>query len=406
MPAITLKELSYQIKNTMELEFAEIELSAEVFQITKAPSGHMYIVLKEADVVLDAICWKGTQAQGVIAQGSVMIFAGRVTTYPARSKYQLIISNAYLSADGVLLQRIELLKQKLKAEGLFETKRSITMPERVGVITSASGAVIEDLKTQFRRCIPIEVIFIHASVQGESALQEIADAMRQLEDQVDVIVIARGGGSADDLRIFNEEQLVRNIAGCKVPVVSAIGHETDITLCDLVADLRAPTPTAAPIMILPLKIDEINKTNDHIKYVSELIERNAVQLKVQLDHHKQIINSIHKLCELHIQMLDYQYDNVQSKFQEALVRILPPLKKINLDWVQTIALPDFAQLLRKFHLELQNRFIQVADPDAILKQGFCMLKDTDSGRYITSVQDAPDVADLVLQDGEVRYKKM
>jgi exodeoxyribonuclease VII large subunit len=335
-----------------------------------------------------------------------MIFAGRVTTYPARSKYQLIISNAYLSADGVLLQRIELLKQKLKAEGLFEAKRSITMPERVGVITSASGAVIEDLKTQFRRCIPIEVIFIHASVQGESALQEIADAMRQLEDQVDVIVIARGGGSADDLRIFNEEQLVRSIAGCKVPVVSAIGHETDITLCDLVADLRAPTPTAAPIMILPLKIDELNKTNDHIKYVSELIERNAVQLKVQLDHHKQIINSIHKLCELHIQMLDYQYDNVQSKFQEALVRILPPLKKINLDWVQTIALPDFAQLLRKFHLELQNRFIQVADPDAILKQGFCMLKDTDSGRYITSVQDAPDVADLVLQDGEVRYKKM
>ena len=227
-------------------------------------SGHQYFALKDESAKIRAIIWKGQVARvGLKAENGVEVIAtGKLTSYPERSEYQLIVEKLEYAGAGAMLARIEALRVKLQAEGLFERRRVLPMlPRVIGVVTSAQGAVLQDIKTTIARRFPRPILLWPVSVQGEGAAEKIAAAIAGFNNlppdfpQPDVLIVARGGGSLEDLMAFNDEAVVRAAAGSRIPLISAVGHETDTTLIDFASDRRAPTPTAAAEMAVPARAE-------------------------------------------------------------------------------------------------------------------------------------------------------
>ena len=267
-PEFSVSEISQALKRTVEGAFGRVRVRGEISRITTAASGHMYLSLKDDKAVLDAICWRNTanQLRHRPEQGLEMIATGRLTTYPGRSSYQLIIEHMEPAGVGALMALLEERRKKLAAEGLFDDDRKQPipwLPDVIGVVTSPTGAVIRDIMHRLRERFPRHVLLWPVVVQGESAAGEVAAAIRGFNalaqgDPVprpDVLIVARGGGGVEDLWAFNEEVVVRAAAESEIPLISAIGHETDTTLIDFAADRRAPTPTAAAEMAVPVRAD-------------------------------------------------------------------------------------------------------------------------------------------------------
>jgi len=235
----------------------------------------MYSDLKDENAVLNLVCWKGTVSRLSIKpeEGLEVICTGRISSYPARSNYQLIIESMELAGEGALLKMLEERKKKLAAEGLFapERKNPIPfLPETIGVITSETGAVIRDILHRLRDRFPRHVLLWPVAVQGKDAAAQIAAAIKGFNDlpsslRPDVLIVARGGGSLEDLMAFNEEEVVRAVSESTIPLISAVGHETDTTLIDYVSDLRAPTPTGAAEKVVPVRADLLAQILDNEK---------------------------------------------------------------------------------------------------------------------------------------------
>ncbi|MGE4430553.1 MAG: exodeoxyribonuclease VII large subunit [Sphingobium sp.] len=268
-PALSVSELSAVLKRTVEDRFGHVRLRGEISGYKRAASGHVYLALKDENAVLDAVMWKGT-AQRLAFQpqdGVEVIATGKITTYPGRSKYQMVVERMELAGEGALMQLLERLKRQLAAEGLFDRERKQplpVLPRTIGVVTSPTGAVIRDILHRLADRCPTHVLLWPVLVQGEGAAAQVAAAVRgfsALPEQggavprPDLVIVARGGGSIEDLWAFNEEIVVRAVADCTIPIISAVGHETDTTLCDYAADRRAPTPTAAAEMAVPVRAD-------------------------------------------------------------------------------------------------------------------------------------------------------
>jgi exodeoxyribonuclease VII large subunit len=261
LPEYTVTELSLALKRTVETGFSRVRVRGEISGLKKHTSGHVYFALKDQDSVLDGVCWRGSfQGLAISPQeGMEIIATGRLTTYPGRSKYQIVVDAMELAGEGALLKLLEERKRKLAAEGLFDEARKKPLPflpERIGIVTSPTGAVIRDILHRLSDRFPVPVLLWPVAVQGEGAAEQIAAAIRgfnQLDEKLDLLVVARGGGSLEDLWAFNEEGVVRAVAASQIPVISAIGHETDVTLIDFVADKRAPTPTAAAEFAVPVR---------------------------------------------------------------------------------------------------------------------------------------------------------
>ncbi len=267
-PYLTISELSRAVKATVETAFEFIRVRAEVSRPNKAPSGHVYFTLKDDRSTLAAVCWKTMTANLAVQpeEGLEVIVTGRLTTFAGQSKYQIIVSQIEVAGEGALLKQLEDRRRMLAAEGLFDAarkKKIPKMPATIGVVTSLTGAVIRDILHRLHNRFGVHVMIWGTLVQGRDAATQIAAAIRGfdtiLEDgtlpRPDVLIVARGGGALEDLWAFNEEVVVRAVAECNIPVISAIGHETDTTLIDHVADLRAPTPTAAAELAVPVKTD-------------------------------------------------------------------------------------------------------------------------------------------------------
>ena len=266
-PEYTVSELSHKLKRTIEDEFSFVRVRGEISKVTVAKSGHLYTALKDADAVLDAICWKGTMSKLGLKpeEGMEVVCTGRLTTYPGRSNYQLIIETMELAGQGALLKMLEERKKKLAAEGLFaaERKKKIPfLPDTIGVITSPTGAVIRDIMHRLNERFPRRVLLWPVVVQGAGAAVAVAKAIEGFNSipegdplRPDVLIVARGGGSLEDLMPFNDEIVVRAAAASKIPLISAVGHETDTTLIDYASDLRAPTPTAAAEKAVPVRTE-------------------------------------------------------------------------------------------------------------------------------------------------------
>src|SRR5580658_9019091 len=268
LPEFTVSEISGAIKRTLEGEFGRVRVRGEITEMKRYPSGHIYFSLKDEGAKLSGIVWKNSVSRlGLVPENGVEVIAtGRISAYGERSSYQLIVERMEYAGAGALLARIEMLRVRLAAEGLFDADRKRplpVLPRVIGVVTSERGAVIQDIRTTILRRFPRNLLVWPVAVQGEGAAEQIAAAIAGFDalpaggkvPRPDVLIVARGGGSLEDLMAFNEEIVLRAAAACRIPLISAVGHETDTTLIDFVSDRRAPTPTAAAEMAIPPRAD-------------------------------------------------------------------------------------------------------------------------------------------------------
>ncbi len=258
----SVTDASALLKNVVETAFPVIKIRGELSQITRATSGHMYMTIKDAGAAMSVIIWRGTPVNFALSDGLEVIITGRLTTYPARSNYQIVASNIEMAGVGAILKMLEERKQKLAAEGLFDASRKKPLPKlptTIGVVTSPTGAAFQDIQNRLRERFPVRVILYPATVQGQTAAAEVAAGVKYFNraKNVDVIIVARGGGSLEDLLPFSEEIVVRAVAESEIPVVTGVGHEPDWMLVDFAADYRAPTPTGAAEAVVPTKISLI-----------------------------------------------------------------------------------------------------------------------------------------------------
>ena len=272
-PEFTVSDLSGAVKRVIEGEFGRVRVRGEVGRVSKPSSGHLYFDLKDERACLGAVAWRSA-ARGLAIQpqeGMEVIATGRLTTFPASSKYQLLVEELAPAGVGALMAMLEARKKSLEAEGLFavERKRRLPyLPEVIGVVTSPSGAVIRDILHRLRERFPRRVLIWPVTVQGERCAPEVTAALRGFNalpqggpvPRPDLLIVARGGGSLEDLWGFNDEAVVRAVAESRIPVISAVGHETDTTLIDFAADRRAPTPTAAAEIAVPVRLELLAAT--------------------------------------------------------------------------------------------------------------------------------------------------
>src|SRR5271154_6809228 len=248
LPEFTVSEISGAIKRTLEGEFGRVRVRGEITEMKRYPSGHIYFSLKDEGAKLSGIVWRNSAGRlGLVPENGVEVIAtGRITAYSERSSYQLIIERMEYAGAGALLARIEMIRQRLEAEGLFGAARKQAVPRLprvIGVVSSERGAVIQDIRTTIARRFPRTILLWPVPVQGEGAAERIARAIAGFDalpaggpiPRPAVLIVARGGGSLEDLMAFNEEIVVRAVAACRIPVISAVGHETDTTLIDFVS---------------------------------------------------------------------------------------------------------------------------------------------------------------------------
>ena len=269
-PALTISELSGALKRTVESAFGHVRVRGEISGYKRHGSGHCYFTLKDESACIDAVIWRGNAAALAFLpeDGAEVIATGKLTTYPGRSKYQIVIERMEIAGEGALLALLEKRRKALAAEGLFapERKRRLPfLPRVIGVVTSPTGAVIRDILHRLEDRCPTHVILWPVPVQGEGAAARIAAAIRAfpgIEPRPDLLIVARGGGSIEDLWPFNEEDVVRAAAESPIPLISAVGHETDTTLIDHAADRRAPTPTAAAEIAVPVRSELLGQLSE------------------------------------------------------------------------------------------------------------------------------------------------
>lgn len=423
----TVSGISEFIKRSIEKNFGLVRVRGEVSGLKIAPSGHVYFSLKDQNAILAAICWKGAYAAMQVKpqEGLEMVCVGELTTYPLQSRYQLIVTDVKAAGIGALMALLEKRKQQFQKEGLFDTshkKKLPFLPTTIGVITSPTGAVIQDILHRIEDRFPVRVLLWPVLVQGDQSAKQVATAIegfnKMQEGRPDVLIVARGGGSIEDLWSFNEEIVVRAAFASEIPIISAIGHETDTTLLDYVADVRAPTPTAAAEFAVPLR-------RDLIALVDELKKRIATRLNVLVE------NYVQKLDELSFRLLD-SINRVLSGFllkltvfQDRLsldaisVRLLDTQKKVEDLWLRLVNaanrtldaqknLDDFAARMAnavKHNLEDKTKavacFEQLLasfDYKNVLKRGFAVVRNK-AGKVIESIAEIPDEVAIEMKDG-------
>jgi len=289
-------EISRAVKRTLEGTFDRIRVRGEVSRPNYHGSGHLYFTLKDEEAVIDGVCWKGTVGRlGLrLEEGMEVICTGRISSYPRSSKYQIVVEAVELAGEGALLKLLEDRRKRLAAEGLFDAdaKQELPfLPDIIGVITSPTGAVIRDILHRLNDRFPRRVILWPCPVQGEGAAEKIAAAIDGFNactpdgaiPRPDLIIVARGGGSLEDLWAFNEEVVVRAAAASAIPLISAVGHETDTTLIDYAADVRAPTPTAAAEMAVPVRAELLAQILDGSRRLVSGLDRYWEDRRVRLE---------------------------------------------------------------------------------------------------------------------------
>ena len=317
-------EIAKAIKQTLEGAFGRVRVRGEVSRPNYHGSGHLYFTLKDEDAVIDGVCWKNSVAKLAlkIEEGMDVICSGRISSYSRSSRYQIVIDSVELAGEGALLKLLEDRRKKLTLEGIFDPERKKSLPflpNVIGVITSPTGAVIRDIMHRLTYRFPRRVILWPVIVQGEGASDQIAAAIKgfnawKIEGDMprpDLLIVARGGGSLEDLWAFNEESVVRAAAESQIPLISAIGHETDTTLIDFASDVRAPTPTAAAEMSVPVRAElESRILQVQLRLISGF-ERNFEGLKFKLEALARGLPKPEYFLEEASQRLDRETDHFQ-----------------------------------------------------------------------------------------------
>ncbi len=369
---LTVAQLTAQLKSIVESEFAEVWVAGEISNFSRPQSGHCYFTLKDDTAQLRAVIWRGMASRLKFKpeDGLEVVCRGHLDVYPPRGSYQLVVEQVHLQGVGALELALRKLREKLGKEGLFDAERKRplpTFPRRIGVVTSHTGAAIRDfLEVLRRRWRGVEVFVFPVRVQGDGAAREIADGIRmanKLRPSLDVLVVGRGGGSIEDLWPFNEEPVVRAIAASKVPTVSAVGHEIDVTLADLAADVRALTPSEGAERVVPSSQD-----------VAELMRGLHTRLQTALNSQATSLRS--------------RLDALASR--PALARPLDTVHNLSRQ------IDDFAARLhtaantgfrdKQSRLTAVSGKLETLSPLSVLKRGYSVIHDHESGRLITSAK--------------------
>lgn len=316
--ALTVSEIAGQIKRVVEGEFGKVRIRGEISRFTRAGSGHCYWSLKDDKAVIDAVMWKTVAGRLSFRpeEGLEVICEGKLTTYPGRSRYQIVVERMEPAGEGALMAMLEARKKQLAAEGLFDQdrkKRLPALPQVIGVVTSPTGAVIRDILHRLNDRFPRHVLVWPVLVQGEGAANQITEAIRGFNalpleggpmPRPDLLIVARGGGSLEDLWCFNEENVARAAAESDIPLISAVGHETDTTLIDYVSDLRAPTPTAAAEIAVPERRELLAQTSDLAARLSRAQSRLMQERRDRLVGLARGIPKLERLLAIPRQQLD------------------------------------------------------------------------------------------------------
>ncbi len=426
-----MSELSALLKRTVEDRFGFVRLRGELSGVKRAASGHLYCALKDEKAVLDGVMWRGNTQRLPFSpeDGLEVVASGKLTTYPGRSKYQIVIERMELAGEGALLALLEKTKARLAEEGLFDTDRKRQLPylpRTIGVVTSPTGAVIRDILHRLADRFPSRVIVWPVLVQGKGAAEQVAEAVRGFSalpeghaDRPDLVIVARGGGSIEDLWSFNEEVVVRAIAECSIPTISAVGHETDTTLADHAADARAPTPTAAAEMAVPVRADLSATIADLVHRQRQLAMRPVTLGRERLDARADRLPSAETLLQPQAQRLDEVVERLRrglmdraGQGREALgrLRLTPAALQRNLREAQSAlerqridtSLVSRPLAEKRERLAALARLAEQLHPDRPLARGYVRVT-TANGDTVTTRKAAArqDALSLRFADGEL-----
>ena len=426
-PIYSVSEFSHVIKKLVETNFSYVRIKGEISRPSFPGSGHVYFTLKDTDGTIAAIIWKYNLPRLSIKpeEGIEVICTGKVTTFAGQSKYQIIVESMEVAGEGALLKMLEDRRKKLLQEGLFDQKHKKPipyLPEKIGVITSPSGAVIKDILHRLSDRFPSHVYLWPVAVQGEGSAKQISNAINkfnQLTDETnikkpDLLIVARGGGSLEDLWSFNEEIVVRSVFQSSIPVISAVGHETDTTLIDFVSDLRAPTPTAAAEKAVPVR-DEL------IARIDELNLRFKTSFNNKLNNNKDRLYNLFRLLgkpdqifENKTQKLDFIYKDVENLFKIIFVekknkitqhaqKLLPPKTLIN----NSVSKQNLLEIRFKNNLENMmkmketkfnslNQLLEASSFNRVLDRGFALVMNNE-GKVIKVSSQAPRNANVKIK---------
>jgi exodeoxyribonuclease VII large subunit len=429
---LTVSQVSTYLKHHIEKGFAGVCIQGEVSSCKMHSSGHTYLCLKDDGAVLDAICWRGTRLQTPLTDGLMVTCQGKMTSYGARSKYQFIIESAQPAGLGALLQMIQALKTKLRAEGLFDSDRKKplpTMAERIGLITSPTGAVLQDMLARFAQRLPCQLVLYPVTVQGPTTVPEVCAALKYFHtcpNPPQLLILARGGGSLEDLWAFQDENLVRAVAASRIPIISAIGHETDTTLVDYVSDARAPTPTAAAEMALPMRQDVQNRIETLSAQMKRCIQHMCSLANLRLNSLTQRLPQLANWLRPLEQRLDVLEDDLAAGLRRVVwikehqlalagqrlsLRVMPDTKaerehlqrlgqRLERSWTQTfynltVLIDGYGRLLGQMSYQ------------RTLERGFVLLKDS-SGKNLTQLDQLAAQKDqpfsICLVDGQLKAR--
>lgn len=430
IPEYSLSELSGKIKALIEGSFMKIRVRGEVSGFKLASSGHAYFNLKDDKVILTCTCWRPVimKFRDQIRDGVEIIATGKVTTYAGQSRYQLSVEHIAPAGKGAWMQLFNELKSKLQQEGLFADhykKKLPLLPRSIALVTSGTGSVLHDMVHRIKDRCPMQLFIYPVAVQGEGAAQQVQNAVidinKELSNKVDVIIIARGGGSIEDLWCFNDEELARVVFSSQIPVISAIGHETDFTILDFVADQRAPTPSAAAEIAVP----SISALRDKLRNVTSFLA-NVVRNQVQRDDHRllkissalrgEFLSSFVQTIDEYELLLNKSIDKVvvekHHKYASATIR--PAVIKNKVENL-SVSLRDKGRHLfnavaryeqgQVMKLDNYSRILDSMDHKRVLQRGFALVKSKD-GSVITRCVDAKNSQDVTLNfaDGPINAK--
>lgn len=433
---LTVSELTFAIKSILEKNFTFVCLQGEISNFKHQSSGHMYFSLKDGSSQISAVLFRGNTRglKKIPKDGDEVIVEAEISVYPPRGNYQLIVRKLSYSGTGDLLLKLHELKEKLKNQGFFDKdhKKDLPMlPKKIGIVTSPTGSVIQDIINVLkRRFSNFHLILNPVKVQGDGAAIEIAGAIKDFNkyNLVDVLIIGRGGGSLEDLWAFNEECVANAIFESKIPIISAVGHETDVSISDFVADIRAPTPSAAAEIVIKEKAQFLDILENFKNQLSKHLSFKLNDLTLQLDNFKQqpAFSSPYTLLGKQMQMLDDLRNSIDSNIKQKLMSQKELLKLI---FNQTKSLNpktkicDFKNELRecskrltlsyknylfikKERLEKLISHLKTTDPKNLLKKGYSILFNEKDASIILSINDIAenDKISAVLSDGKIYAK--
>ena len=414
IPQFSVSEISFAIKKTVENTFAKVRVKGEIFGCKRADSGHYYLSLKDENALLSAVCWKGV-AMGLPVKpedGIEVVATGRITTFSGKSSYQLVIENLEVAGTGALLKLLEERRKKFAAEGLFDVahKKALPyLPEVIGVVTSPTGAVIRDIIHRVTDRFPRRVIVWPAQVQGEGAADQIAAAINGFNKSAsggllprpDVLIVARGGGSLEDLWCFNEEAVVRAVYNSDIPIVSAVGHETDTMLIDYAADVRAPTPTGAAEFVVPVRSELAAKLMLQGSRMVNSIHRLYQENKNLLDGLARGIPNLEQILSDNVQKLDDKVERLNLAFKNYVTQ---KENALNLNEIKPIYITN---IVEKKNESLQNLSLRLesVSVESVLRRGFAWVKNQ-RGKTVYNSGEAlrSHELEITFADGRIKTR--